>query len=332
MTKAMANAPSVLKGYLDFSGDLSKGKLDAQLREQIAFITARSTECNYRLSAHTVIGRMVGLDETAVSASRHGKDTSDGGTPTANEFRLDCSLAVQPPFRRRSSSYRTSVSEVPLLEGAVMHVSEIWRYPIKSMRGERIESANVLQTGVAFDRNIVCVSEARRRVLTARTHPGLLGLQGSVSEGITTVEGVSWNSQKAAQLASEAAGEKVILVDLGSDTQRFDVLPLLIATDGALNKLGYDTRRFRPNIVIGGVEGDTERSWPGARLHLGRVEIRVAQLRMRCVMTTFDPDTLKQDRSVLKRIVTENAGTLALDCSVLEAGCLTVGDAVSVLQ
>lgn len=213
-----------------------------------------------------------------------------------------------------------------------MYVKEIWRYPIKSMRGERVQNTSVLMTGLALDRKIVCVSESRRKVITARTHPGLLALQGSVINGVTTVNGIPWESQEATRTVSEAAGEAAFLVDLGMDIQRFDVLPLLVATDGALAKLGYDTRRFRPNIVVGDVEGDTERTWPGSRLQLGNVGIRAAQLRMRCVMTTYDPDTLKQDLSVLKRIVTENDGTLALDCAVLEAGQLKVQDAVYILH
>jgi len=48
-------------------------------------------------------------------------------------------------------------------------------------------------------------------------------------------------------------------------------------------------------------------------------------------MTTFDPDTQAQDLSVLRRIVKEFGGRLALDCAVLEGGRLAVGDPVVVL-
>ncbi len=76
MTKVMANSPAVLKGYLDFSGDLSKGKLDAQLREQIALLTAQSNHCDYCLSAHTAIGKIVGLNDDVVQGSRQGRGSS----------------------------------------------------------------------------------------------------------------------------------------------------------------------------------------------------------------------------------------------------------------
>ena len=60
--------------------------------------------------------------------------------------------------------------------------------------------------------------------------------------------------------------------------------------------------------------------------------VEFVQLRPRCVMTTFDPDTLEQDHGVLRRIVREFDGTLALDAAVLEPGRIRVGDAVTLLD
>ena len=112
---------------------------------------------------------------------------------------------------------------------------------------------------------------------------------------------------------------------------RFDVLPLLVATDGAIAAFGYDGRRLRPNIVIGGVEGLAERSWEGRQLHVGPVVIGIQDLRGRCIMTTFDPDTQKQDVEVLLKIRREFAGTLALNCYVIKPGKLAVGDPVTLI-
>ena len=56
------------------------------------------------------------------------------------------------------------------------------------------------------------------------------------------------------------------------------------------------------------------------------------QLRPRCVMTTFDPDTLEQDPRVLRRIVRDFDGRMALDAAVLEPGRIRVGDAVTLLD
>ena len=115
---------------------------------------------------------------------------------------------------------------------------------------------------------------------------------------------------------------------LDESVDRFDVLPLLVATDGVIAAFGHDGRRLRPNLVIGGVEGLAERDWPGQCLHIGDVIIGIQDLRGRCIMTTFDPDSLKQDRQVLKEIAQKFGGTLALNCYVIQGGEIRVGDAV----
>jgi uncharacterized protein YcbX len=85
-------------------------------------------------------------------------------------------------------------------------------------------------------------------------------------------------------------------------------------------------------LVVGGVEGLAERSWPGQCLHIGEVIIGIQDLRERCIMTTFDPDSLKQDRQVLTDIVRRFEGTLALNCYVIRGGEIRVGDTVDLAQ
>ena len=111
-----------------------------------------------------------------------------------------------------------------------------------------------------------------------------------------------------------------------------EILPLLVATDGAIAAFGYDGRRLRPNLVIGGVQGLAERTWEGKSLRIGDVLIALADLRGRCVMTTFDPDTLAQDRRVLQSIVDRFDGRLALNASVVRAGYLREGDRVELID
>ncbi len=214
-----------------------------------------------------------------------------------------------------------------------MRVAELWRYPVKSLRGEMLQSAEVTETGVRGDREVVVVSAKRRRVITSRTHHHLLGLQGALSpeNGAPTINGIPWDDPAALKLVEEAVGEAAELVQY-SGPERFDVLPLLVATDGAIGTIGLDRRRFRPNILIGGVEGLAERQWEKKRIRLGEVEIYAAQLRARCVMTTYDPDTLEQDRSVLFRIVSDFDGTMALDCSVTRPGTIHLGDEVTLVD
>lgn len=77
MTRVMAASPVVLEAYLGFSGALARGALDARTAEQIALVTGQANRCNYCLSAHTAIGKMVGLNDHEITASRsgHGVDS-----------------------------------------------------------------------------------------------------------------------------------------------------------------------------------------------------------------------------------------------------------------
>src|SRR5262249_27387897 len=72
MTRAMANAPPVLDGYLQLSGVLSHGTLSVKAREQIALAVAQANGCDYCLAAHSAIGRMVGLTADQIRDSRLG--------------------------------------------------------------------------------------------------------------------------------------------------------------------------------------------------------------------------------------------------------------------
>jgi uncharacterized protein YcbX len=213
----------------------------------------------------------------------------------------------------------------------MMRVVELWRYPVKSLAGERLERADVTTNGIAGDR-VVLVTNGRGRVVTARTHPRLLGLAAVLGpDGEPLIAGSPWTSGASAAAIQAAAGTEARLIRYDG-RERFDVLPLLIATDGAIAALGVDHRRLRPNIVIEGVEGVAERQWPGRRLRIGAILIEVAKLRGRCVMTTYDPDTQEQDLSVLKRIVTEFDGRMALDCDVVEGGTIAIGDPVELVE
>ena len=80
MTRVMANSPAVLEAYLGFSGALAGGYLNPKIREQIALVTAQENHCNYCLSAHTAVGKLVGLKEDQILASREGNGGNDKAT------------------------------------------------------------------------------------------------------------------------------------------------------------------------------------------------------------------------------------------------------------
>ena len=211
-----------------------------------------------------------------------------------------------------------------------LYVSELWRYPVKTLAGERLETAVLGFHGIPGDR-VVWV-RGPEGVRTARRHYRLLGLHGTLSRrDHPHIDGYPWESPDALVLIKGAAGGDA-WVEVADADARFDVLPLLVATDGAVAAFGRDVRRLRPNIVIGGLQGLEERKWPGAELHIGTVVIRLDSLRGRCPMTTVDPDTLDRDPKVLKDIGRRFGGRLALNAEVIREGTVKLGDPATVVR
>ena len=209
-------------------------------------------------------------------------------------------------------------------------VSELWRYPVKSLAGERISSATLGPDGIPGDRAIWV--RGPEGVRTSRKHYRLLGLRGTLgASGLSLINGLPWDSDEATDLVHAAAGDDA-WVEQADDRDRFDILPLLVATDGAVAAFGRDVRRLRPNIVIGGVDGMAESEWPGAELHIGDAVIKIASRRGRCPMTTVDPDTLHRDPEVLLDIGRRFGGRLALNAEVMRGGRIAVGDVVRLVQ
>ena len=212
-----------------------------------------------------------------------------------------------------------------------MKVTEIWRYPVKTMGGEKLQRVRMGPLGIDGDR-VVHVEDTQGRVITSRSHPRFLGHKGTLGvDGAPLVDGQPWNSPEVAAEVVDIAGLGAKLVRYDG-AERFDVLPLLVATDGAIAAFGHDHRRLRPNIVIGGVEGLTEREWPGGCLRIGKVLIGVQDLRLRCIMTSYDPDTLVQEKEITRNIYRRFDGKLALNCFVIEGGEIAVGDEVQLVR
>ena len=211
-----------------------------------------------------------------------------------------------------------------------LHVAGLWRYPVKTLAGEALTETVLSAEGLPFDRIVQVYGPEGMR--TARRHSNLLGLRGTVGpDGVPLVNGHRWDSAEALSLVRAAAGDDAWL-EADDGPERFDVLPLLVATDGAVAAFGRDVRRLRPNILIGGVGGMDEATWPGAELRIGDAIVRLDSRRGRCPMTTVDPDTLVRDPGVLRDIGRRFGGRLALNAEVMRGGPIRVGDPVTLAR
>jgi uncharacterized protein YcbX len=211
-----------------------------------------------------------------------------------------------------------------------LYLAGIWRYPVKSLAGEALDSAVIDRDGIAGDRLVRVLGP--EGVRTSRRHYKLLGLRGWLGEdGQPLVNGYRWDSSQALALVKRAAGDDARLERADAD-HRFDVLPLLVATDGAVAAFGRDIRRLRPNILIDGVDGLAEVNWPDSVLRIGDVQVRLDSLRPRCPMTTVDPETLERDPEVLRDIGRRFGGRLALNAEVIRGGSIRVGDTVELVS
>jgi MOSC domain-containing protein len=212
----------------------------------------------------------------------------------------------------------------------MIEVAELWRYPVKSMAGEQLDRAELRLDGIPGDRALYVI-DRYGEILSARTRPQLLRHHATIGhDGSALVDGEPWDSPQVAAAVHASAGPGARIVE-ATGPERFDILPLLVATDGAIEAFGYDRRRLRPNIVLSGVPGLLERMWEWRQLVIGEVIVSLADLRGRCIITTWDPDTVTQDVDVLRHIQSSFDGTLALNAWAGRPGTIAVGDEVRVL-
>jgi uncharacterized protein YcbX len=279
-------------------------------------------------------------------------------------------------------------------------VKEIWRYPVKSMAGERMQRACVGERGIHGDRGWAIRDEKAGEIRNARKLPGLLHCKAvyvrEPSESdvppvqITTPDGTTFlsDSADAGARLSELLGRRVTiwpvrpesdhdflrraapdnpdmtaelrevfgrlenepLPDLSTLPQRviqftapfgtyFDAFPFQVLTTASLDMLAsrnpaadFDTRRFRPNVLIEterGLEGLVEAEWSGRTLRIGAARIKLEMPTVRCVIPTLDQPGVKKDPSVLRTIVRDAAQHLGAYASIDSGGTIALGDAVT---
>jgi uncharacterized protein YcbX len=232
------------------------------------------------------------------------------------------------------------------------HVEAIFRYPVKSMGGERLEAATLGWHGIDGDRRLAFLRMDKRGGmpwLTATQLPDLLrfapqprenGAHGDVPTHIRTPEGeeMAVFGKDLAADVERRYGAPVEMMKLNHGI--FDEASIsVIASDtvhgiGRLAGRSLDLRRFRPNIVVRLLRPSTfqEDEWLGGELSFGEGDdapvIAVTMRDLRCSMVNLDPDTASPAPEVMKAVVGANQNNAGIYGTVTRVGRLKVGQTI----
>jgi uncharacterized protein len=232
---------------------------------------------------------------------------------------------------------------VSTLEPVLARVAECWRYPVKSMAGERLDAAEVGWHGLAGDRRWAFVRGDTPRSgfpwLTLREQPQMLHYRPTLLDRSRPDQSnIHVRTPAEAELdvidptlaAELAPGSRAIKVDRGV----FDTSPISVLSRQSVSGIAelvateLDVCRFRPNLVLEADGTFPEDEWVGATLAIGSARIRVDKRDQRCVVVNVDPASTRRDSSVLQAITRERQACLGVYASTVRPGAIQPGDAV----
>lgn len=240
-----------------------------------------------------------------------------------------------------------------MASGAVVgRVAALYRYPVKSMRGERIAESPVYWHGLAGDRRYAFVrggNTSRFPWLTGREVPDLLRYAPYFAEAgdptqaplrVLSPDGADFAVEDAALRDELAAryGNAVQLIQSNRgvpDSAGVSILGVATVRDlGARVGADLDPIRFRPNILVETADDRPygEEDWLGGLLVFGDgpdgARIRLNRKDVRCMMVNLDPERATQNPAVLREIVRNREECVGLYASVEGIGAIRAGDPV----
>jgi len=219
-------------------------------------------------------------------------------------------------------------------------VVEIWRYPVKSMAGERLDSCTVAATGFEGDRRWALVDGAANRagkLLTIRQQERLLAYRATLKAGggveVVSPEGETrpLDAGMVARLAAESSRPLTLRELEGANFDDSPVLIVNLATIAAFAVqagVPVDHRRFRANLYVDGLEPEEEIGWLGRRVATGDAHMEVVSRCERCVVITRDPDTTLATPELLRVLTDAHETCMGVYCRVMKPGRVAAGDQV----
>lgn len=233
-------------------------------------------------------------------------------------------------------------------------VESLWRYPVKSMRGEELSEAFLGFTGVRGDRlHAFEYSRAPRHFpyLTAREQPAMLtyrahyhhaqaGEGSSVCVETPAGEQFAIHDRRLLTLMAQGLRPEDRVNLLSSDSALTDCHPISLFSVQTATQLGeelgfeIDKRRFRANIYLDldSNEGFGEDQFVGGKLLIGsKAVIEVIERDPRCKMITLDPDTSRPEPGVMRQVARAHDSKAGIYGAVLAEGFTRPGDPVVIL-
>jgi len=252
-------------------------------------------------------------------------------------------------------------------DGDVPRVAELWRYPVKSLLGERLSTLTLLADGVAGDRMWGIQDRADDRILTARREPRLLyasartgtdgfpvitlpdgselvGVGTAVDQALTawlgkavTLVPANQSGPSRAEYFADATDDSSRAIEWTMPEGRFvDAFPLLVMTTAALRAGAsaypdgsWDVRRFRPNVLVAheGV-GWVEDEWADRRIDVGSARVVPRRRCIRCTMVNRAQPGLDRDVNIYKTLHRFHGGEGGMWTHVEQPGLVSQGDAI----
>jgi uncharacterized protein len=230
-------------------------------------------------------------------------------------------------------------------------VTKLYRWPVKSLGGERVDALRLDERGAAGDRAHALFDEFKSapRRLTARQAPrmllwqaayeGEIGPQDVPRPTVSAPDGrtFGWDDEDLPAALEADLGRPVTLKrDLGLMQDLGHTL--LVTTQATLDAVReevdepLDLRRFRTNVhvVLDDADPYAEEQWEGRELAIGAATFRLLHPCERCVIPTRDPDTAEKWAGLLRWLTRERRGLFGMNARPLHAGRIAVGDPVSV--
>jgi len=245
----------------------------------------------------------------------------------------------EPPTSFRTTSVPCMRRLVwPVRFSAMTSIVEMWRYPVKSMAGERLDSCVVTAAGLEGDRRWALIDHTPNRDgkwFNIKQHAPLLTYGARLVDGrpgITAADGTRIGLDEAFRRVVDESQRSVELRELPGGN--FDAAPVHIVNLASVAAFGLeagmdlDRRRFRANLYLDGLEAEEEVSWLGRRIVAGDAELEVVARCVRCAVITRDPDTTVATPDALEVLVQRHEKCMGVYCDVLKAGRIAVGDFV----